>query len=83
MTRPYRLSPEGRAKKQAMMRQLNAAPAFAAAAAERGRERMRRLNAARGPASLAGMTAAQRKLYAKLRTNGIPKDEAIREAKRQ
>ena len=45
MTRPYRLSAVGLAKKQAVLRRLHMDPVFAAAHAERSRERMRRLHA--------------------------------------
>jgi hypothetical protein len=88
-------SPESRAKAAERMRKLNADPEFKEklsklhadpAFKEAAAERMRKLNA--DPAFkekhhfLADLSDEQRKLYHKLRSNGLGRDEALAEVKR-
>ena len=75
-------SPEGKAKAAERMRKLNADPDFKA----KNSERMRKLHAdpdfkARH-APLADLSPEQRKLYQKLRTNGIDRAEALAEVQK-
>ena len=75
-------SPESRQRASERMRELNADPAFKA----KHRERMRELNAdpafkaRRAP--LRDLSAQQKKLYRKLRDNGIGRDAALAEVQR-
>ena len=79
-------SPESRQQAAERMRKLNADPEFKARHAKEAAERMRKLHAdpefkARH-APLAQLSAQQRKLYRKLRNNGVGRDAALAEVQR-
>ena len=79
-------SPQTRAAASERMRKLHADPAFKEKHREAASERMRKLNA--DPAfkekhhPLAGLSDEQRKLYHKLRANGIGRAEALAEVQK-
>lgn len=86
MTRPYHWrSDAARAVRvelaRARLRRLHADPAFAAAHAARTSARMRTLHADPAHNPLAGLTAAQKRFYKKLRGVGFARAEAVTAAR--